>query len=184
MATDPRLDALRALADAGLRLVRHTASARIALASLHDLVDLRMAPAAWRDELASVLRTASAEALTPVPARELERVLRDAWGGPPAGEVDDLDLHAPAAVTPTAVVVRGTHAGEPVAVKILRPGLAETLRSDLGLTDAMALPLGAAFPRLDAAGLLREARERLLDEVDLEHEASVQRTLARRLRHS
>jgi hypothetical protein len=61
-------------------------------------------------------------------------------------------------------------------------GLAEALRADLSLVDAMALPLKAAFPRLDAAGLLREARERLLDETDLEHEASVQRTLARALR--
>lgn len=182
MAADPRLDALRALADAGLRLVRHTASARIALASLHDMVDVRIAPEPWRDELAAVLRAAHAEALAPVPARDLERVLRDAWGAPPSSEIDDLDLHVPAAVTPTSVVLRGSRDGEPVAVKVLRPGLAEALRSDLSLLDAMALPLKAAFPRLDAAGLLREARERLLDEADLEHEASVQRTLARRLR--
>jgi ubiquinone biosynthesis protein len=96
--------------------------------------------------------------------------------------VDGLDLHVPAAVTPTSVVLRGTREDEPVAVKVLRPGLAEALRADLGLIDAMALPLKAAFPRLDATGVLREARERLLDEMDLEHEASVQRTLARRLR--
>jgi hypothetical protein len=113
MAADPRLDALRALADAGLRLVRQTASARIALASLHDLVDVRIAPAAWRDELASVLRTAHAEALAPVPAKDLERVLRDAWGGAPSGEVEDLDTHAPAAVTPTSVVLRATHEDAP-----------------------------------------------------------------------
>jgi predicted unusual protein kinase regulating ubiquinone biosynthesis (AarF/ABC1/UbiB family) len=182
MADDPRLDALRALADTGLRLVRQTASARIALASLHDMVDVRIAPAPWRDELAAVLRAAHAEALAPVPAGDLEKVLRDAWGARPSGEVDDLDLHTPAAVTPTSVVARGTRDDEPVAVKILRPGLAEALRADLSLVDAMALPLKAAFPRLDAAGLLREARERLLDEADLEHEASVQRTLARALR--
>ena len=182
MAAEPRLDALRALADAGLRLVRQTASARIALASLHDVVDVRMAPAAWRDELAAVLRAAHAEALPPVSAKDLEKVLRDAWGGKPSSEVDGLDLHVPAAVTPTSVVLRGTREDEPVAVKVLRPGLAEALRTDLGLIDAMALPLKAAFPRLDATGVLREARERLLDEMDLEHEASVQRTLARRLR--
>ena len=182
MAADPRLDALRALADAGLRLVRQTVSARIALASLHDVVDVRMAPAPWRDELAAVLRAAHAEALSPVPAKDLEKVLRDAWGGKPSSEVDGLDLHVPAAVTPTSVVLRGTREDEPVAVKVLRPGLAEALRADLGLIDAMALPLKAAFPRLDATGVLREARERLLDEMDLEHEASVQRTLARRLR--
>jgi predicted unusual protein kinase regulating ubiquinone biosynthesis (AarF/ABC1/UbiB family) len=182
MAADPRLDALRALADAGLRLVRQTVSARIALASLHDVVDVRMAPAPWRDELAAVLRAAHAEALSPVPAKDLEKVLRDAWGGKPSSEVDGLDLHVPAAVTPTSVVLRGTREDEPVAVKVLRPGLAEALRADLGLIDAMALPLKAAFPRLDATGVLREARERLLDEMDLEHEASVQRTLSRRLR--
>jgi hypothetical protein len=39
MATDPRPEALRALADTGLRLARGTTCARLALAGLRDAVD-------------------------------------------------------------------------------------------------------------------------------------------------
>jgi predicted unusual protein kinase regulating ubiquinone biosynthesis (AarF/ABC1/UbiB family) len=70
-----------------------------------------------------------------------------------------------------------------VAVKVIRPGIPEVVRSDLGLADALLRPLGAAFPRIDPAALVAEARERVLDELDLEHEGSTQRAFHRALRH-
>jgi predicted unusual protein kinase regulating ubiquinone biosynthesis (AarF/ABC1/UbiB family) len=72
--------------------------------------------------------------------------------------------------------------GEPVAVKLLRPGLAATVRQDLVLLDTLAAPLNAAFPTLDATGLIAEFRERVADELDLEHEAQMQRRFHRALR--
>lgn len=182
MASDPRLDALRALAQQALRLAAGTPSARIALGTLHGLVDVDVAPAAWRDELATILRTAHAEVVVPLPAKEAERVLKAAWGGKPGNEVDGLDLHAPVALTPSSAIYRAELDGRPVAVKVQRPGLAETLRSDMTLMDTLARPLGVALPRLDPGALVREARERLLDELDLEHEAGVLRTLHRATR--
>ena len=56
------------------------------------------------------------------------------------------------------------------------------MRSELGLADALLRPLGAAFPRIEPAALLAEARERILDELDLEHEGSTQRSFHRALR--
>jgi predicted unusual protein kinase regulating ubiquinone biosynthesis (AarF/ABC1/UbiB family) len=58
------------------------------------------------------------------------------------------------------------------------------VRQDLALLDALARPLGAAFPALDPAAVLREVRARVLEELDLEHEAEVQRRFHRALRGS
>ena len=86
------------------------------------------------------------------------------------------------AVTPSAQVHRGVLEGQPVAVKVLRPGLAGLVRQDLALLESLMAPLSAAFPALDAAAILAEFRERVLDELDLEHEATSQRHFHRRLR--
>jgi predicted unusual protein kinase regulating ubiquinone biosynthesis (AarF/ABC1/UbiB family) len=96
-------------------------------------------------------------------------------------ELDDLDRE-PAAVTPIAQVHRGVLDGTQVAVKLLRPGLASAVRQDLALLEGLLPALGAAFPMLDAGAILHEIRERMLDELDLEQEAVVQRRFHRALR--
>ena len=53
---------------------------------------------------------------------------------------------------------------------------------DLAVLEALLAPLEAAFPALDARGILHEFRERVLDELDLEYEASAQRRFQRALR--
>jgi predicted unusual protein kinase regulating ubiquinone biosynthesis (AarF/ABC1/UbiB family) len=53
------------------------------------------------------------------------------------------------------------------------------VRSDLGLLDALGPPLGRVFGSLDVGALLREARERVLDDLDLEHAGATQQRLAR-----
>jgi hypothetical protein len=56
------------------------------------------------------------------------------------------------------------------------------VRQDLVLLDALLASLGAAFPALDAREVVSEFRERVLDELDLEHEATAQRRFHRALR--
>jgi predicted unusual protein kinase regulating ubiquinone biosynthesis (AarF/ABC1/UbiB family) len=56
------------------------------------------------------------------------------------------------------------------------------VRQDLALLDSLLAPLGAAFPALDARAVLSEFRERVLDEFDLEQEATAQRRFHRALR--
>ncbi len=102
-------------------------------------------------------------------------------GGRPADELDEFDP-APVAVTATSQVHRAVLDGAPVAVKVLRPGLARSVRQDLALLDALLAPLRAAFPALDARAVLSEFRERVLDELDLEQEATAQRRFHRALR--
>ncbi len=166
--------ALQALAETALGLARTTTSGRIVLAQLHALVPGPLVPEALRPALAE----AAARGAEPLRPREVERVLRQAWGAGPAEELDELDPE-PHRVAPTEQVHRAVLDGAPVAVTVRRPGIAEVLRADLQALDALALPLAGALPRLDARAALAEVRERALDELDLEHRAQAQRALAR-----
>ncbi len=65
----------------------------------------------------------------------------------------------------------GSREGSDVAVTVLRPGLAGIVRSDLSLVDQLVGPARAAFPAVDVQAVVREARERTLDDLDLEHVA-------------
>lgn len=181
MATDPRLDALRALADTGLRLARGTTTARLALAGLRDVVDPATLPPEIRERAVAELERAHAQATRPLAFAEIEKALKDAWGEHHAGVLEELDPE-PVACTPAAQVHRGMHDGDAVAVKVLRAGIADQVRQDLNLLETLIRPLGAVFPSLAPGLLLREVRERILDELDLEHEASTQRSFARALR--
>lgn len=170
---------LEALLEAGLSLARTAPSGRLALARLAE----SLAPE-WIDpRVARELDVAVAAAREPVPAGRIEKELKAAWGRRPTDELDGLDPE-PVAVTPTAQVHRGVLEGSAVAVKVLRPGVAAGVRQDLALLDALAAPLRAALPALDPAAMLREVRARVLEELDLEHEAEVQRRFQRALRGS
>ncbi len=181
MSSDPRLDALRSLADTGLKLARGTTSARLAVAGLRDVVDPAALPPKVRARVVEELEKAYAQATKPLAYKDVEKTLKDAWGEKPGKVLHRLD-EEPVACTPSSQVHRGVHDGVPVAIKVLRPGLAESVRNDLNLLDALIRPIGGVFPSLRPGELLRETRERLLDELDLEHEASTQRSFARALR--
>jgi predicted unusual protein kinase regulating ubiquinone biosynthesis (AarF/ABC1/UbiB family) len=178
--TFARIDALIGV---GLRLARSAPSGRLLLARVADAIDPAWLPGRWSETIATELtaaqRAASGE---PVPARRVEAILRDAWGGKPADELDSLDLSEPVAVTATAQVHRGELDGEPVAVKVLKPGIVAGVRQDLALMEGLLGPMGAAFPALDPGALVREFRQHVLDDLDLEHEASNQRRFHRALR--
>jgi serine/threonine protein kinase len=180
MAPD-ELSRLEALLTTGLGLARKAPSGQLLLARIADSIDLGWIPRPWGSEIASELEAAQAEPSEPLDARTVERILRDAWETRPEDELDDLEPD-PVAVTPGAQVHRGSRDGKPVAVKVLRPGLAASVRQDMALLDLLAGPLGSAFPGVDSAAATREFRERVLEELDLEHEAEVQRLFHRALR--
>jgi predicted unusual protein kinase regulating ubiquinone biosynthesis (AarF/ABC1/UbiB family) len=169
---------LEALVGTAWRLVRTTRTGRLALAGLASTVDPAWLPTPWDEKLGEQLRDAAEAAREPLAFTDVESAVREA---DPDGELEQL-ASEPVAVTPTSQVHRGSLDGEPVAVKVLRPGLAATVRQDLALLEALVAPLDAAFPAVDAGATLREIRERVLDELDLEHEALIQRRFHRQLR--
>jgi predicted unusual protein kinase regulating ubiquinone biosynthesis (AarF/ABC1/UbiB family) len=173
-----RLDALVGIA---LRLAGSAPTGRIALAQLARSVHPSWIPLPWGETILAELQSARAATREPIPAPDVERVLREAWGAKPTDELDELDPE-PVAITPAAQVHRAVYEGDPVAVKVLRPGLSGLVRQDLTLLESLASPLAAAFPALDPRALLAEVRERVLDELDLEHEAGVMRRVHRALR--
>lgn len=176
--TFQRVDAVIQL---GLRLARSAPSGRLLLARIADAIDPAWLPGRWGETIATELRAAHDASLEPVAPRRVESLLRDAWGAKPTDELDALELE-PVAVTVTSQVHRGELDGAPVAVKLLRPGLAAGVRQDLALLEGLLGPLGAAFPALDPAALVREFRQRVLDDFDLEQEAGNQRRFQRALR--
>jgi predicted unusual protein kinase regulating ubiquinone biosynthesis (AarF/ABC1/UbiB family) len=179
--TDDALRRIDALIGVGLRIARAAPSGRVALARLAGAIDPAWIPRPWGEQILEELEAARAAALEPIDGKRLERILREAWSVPVADELDELDPD-PVAITPGAQVHRGVLDGSPVAIKVLRPGLAASVRQDLVLLEGLVAPLEAAFPKVNARALLREARERVLDELDLEHEAQVQRRFHRALR--
>ena len=164
---------LRALLDAAAALIRKSSSGRVALARAADVVVPEALPGVLRDRLPAALRDAYDATTEPLDAKKVQKAVKKL--------VDDLDA-APLAVRPVAQVHAATVDGAPVVVKVRRPGLAATIRGDLALIDAIAGPLGGAFPALDVGAMLREAREAAQDELDLEHEGASQRQAGRALR--
>lgn len=177
-------DALRridAVIQVGLRLARSAPSGRILLARIAEAIDPEWLPRPWGDEIVAELEAAVAATRQPIQWSEVERVLSESWGAQPSDELDELEQE-PVVITSSAQVHRGVLDGTPVAVKVLRPGLARSVRQDLALVEGLLAPLGAAFPALDAGAVIGEFRERVLEELDLEHEAGVQRRFHRALR--
>jgi predicted unusual protein kinase regulating ubiquinone biosynthesis (AarF/ABC1/UbiB family) len=182
MAASPPVlpPALRSLLEAGGALVRRSSSGRVALGRTAALVSEDAVPATLRG-LPAELERARAAAATPIAFKDVEKLLKGAWGSPHAKVLDELD-RKPLAVTPSAQVHRGVRDGAPVVVKVLRPGLPGAVRNDLALLDVLAAPLRQVFGAMNTGAILREIRETVLDELDLEHEASTQRQLRRTLR--
>ena len=172
---------LDALAQVGLRLARSAPSGRVLLAQLAIGLDPELIPQPGGGELLAELRSAQAAVAEPLSRKRIEQTLREAWGARPTDELDDLSPE-PVAVTPTSQVHRGILDGSAVAVKVMRPGLSRSVRQDLALLDSLIVPLGAAFPALNARAVLREVGERVRDEFDLEHEAANTRRFHRLLR--
>jgi hypothetical protein len=178
---DETLHRIDALIQVGLRLARSAPSGRILLARIADSIDLEWIPRPWGEGVVAELEAAHAETREQIPFPEIERILADAWGTKPSDELDDLGRE-PVAVTPSSQVHLGVLDSSPVAVKVLRPGLAASVRQDLALLEGLLAPLGVAFPALDPGAVVHEFRERVLDELDLEHEATTQRRFHRALR--
>ncbi len=180
-AATEAFEQIDALIQVGLRLARSAPSGRIALARTAAAIDDQWIPRPWGDTIVSELDAASKQASQRIDRKQIEKTLKDAWGARPTDELDELD-YDPVAVTPGGQVHRGALGGKPVAVKVLRPGLVASVRQDLTLLEGLLAPLGAAFPALDPGAVVREVRERILDELDLEHEAGTMRRFHRALR--
>src|SRR4029077_1719981 len=120
--------------------------------------------------------------VAPVRFADLEKMMRQEFGGPLERVFRDFEEHAFAAASIGQVHRATTIDGDDVAVKIQYPGVAEAVETDLR-NAVMLLPrVKRLAPGLDAKALAVEMRERIGEELDYELEAQNQRRVGRLLR--
>lgn len=172
---------LRLLLEAAGSVASRSQAAKVAIARLDGVVDPAALPEEVSRPISRGIERAVAATCDPIAAKDVEKLLKEAWDERPESVLDELDPE-PLAVLPHAQVHRAVLEGAVVVVKVARPGLAAATRSDLVLLDTLAQPARAAFPGMDPGAFTAEIRGRTLDELDLEHEAQVQRRVGRALR--
>jgi predicted unusual protein kinase regulating ubiquinone biosynthesis (AarF/ABC1/UbiB family) len=146
-----------------------------------SMVEFDGLPEEERDELQRSL-AALRDDVPPVRFADLEKLMRQEFGGPLQQVFRDFDERAFAAASIGQVHRARTVDGDEVAVKIQYPGVAEAVDTDLR-NATLLLPLVKRLaPGLDAKALAAEMRERIGEELDYELEAQNQRRIERRLR--
>jgi predicted unusual protein kinase regulating ubiquinone biosynthesis (AarF/ABC1/UbiB family) len=130
-------------------------------------------PGTLPPEAQAVLAELQAES-TPMAWPRIEEVLACELGPGPWFEAID---ERPFAAASIGQVHRAVHRGEPVAVKIQYPGIADAIRSDLKAVSVIARLSSIGSP-IDGRALAGELRDRLLEECDYTREADAQRQFA------
>lgn len=114
-----------------------------------------------------------------MPAAVLHGVLAEQLGPGWRDRFETFEEH-PAAAASIGQVHRATwHDGTPVAVKVQYPGAAQALTADLRQLDRFAPLARLGAPGMDVRQLFAQLRERLVEELDYEHEAEAQRAFGR-----
>jgi predicted unusual protein kinase regulating ubiquinone biosynthesis (AarF/ABC1/UbiB family) len=146
-----------------------------------SMVEFDGLPEDERDELQRKL-AALRDDVPPVRFADLEKLMRQEFGGPLERVFRDFDERAFAAASIGQVHRARTVDGDDVAVKIQYPGVAEAVDTDLR-NATLLLPLVKRLaPGLDAKALAAEMRTRIGEELDYELEAQNQRRIERLLR--
>jgi predicted unusual protein kinase regulating ubiquinone biosynthesis (AarF/ABC1/UbiB family) len=114
----------------------------------------------------------------PMSAELCAQVVRGQLGADPDRVFAQWDPEPIAAASIGQVHRAVTHSGIRVAVKVQYPGVDDAIRADLTNTDLLFRVLGMMFPGLDPGPLVRELRERLVEELDYGVEAENQRFFA------
>ena len=129
--------------------------------------------ASWREAL-----TGLQEGNPALPFAEVEPVLRAELGPRWSASFSELDEQAVAAASLGQVHRARWADGRLVAVKVQYPGVREALVSDVRTVSLLSRAVATLAPGLALPPLVTELRDRLLEELDYEHEAAAQRRFA------
>lgn len=117
-------------------------------------------------------------AAPPMPVRDAHRMLAEQLGSGWRERFAEFSDEPVAAASIGQVHRAVWRDGREVAVKVQYPGADVALDADLRQLQRFAGLFGALLPGLDARALIRELRERMLEEVDYRAEADHQRAFA------
>jgi predicted unusual protein kinase regulating ubiquinone biosynthesis (AarF/ABC1/UbiB family) len=156
--------------------------AAMKLGQMVSFIDTEFLPPEYREiyqEQFAKLRTSA----PPMPWKKVVKVLEEEYEDEPLSELfADIDEEAFAAASIGQVHRAELPNGTRVAVKIQYPGVAEALEADLRNAGTIVRLAKAIAPGLDPKAIAEELRERVLEELDYEHEAQDQRSFARAYR--
>jgi predicted unusual protein kinase regulating ubiquinone biosynthesis (AarF/ABC1/UbiB family) len=151
--------------------------AAMKLGQVLSFLDLGLVPEEYRDEFQRKLAKLRDAAPT-VAFGDMKKVIEQDLGEPLSRAFDDFDPE-PIAAASIGQVYRATVDGREVAVKVQYPGINRAVEADMKNLGLILRLVGRITPQLDTKALGDEVRERILEELDYELEASNQRALAR-----
>jgi predicted unusual protein kinase regulating ubiquinone biosynthesis (AarF/ABC1/UbiB family) len=152
--------------------------AAMKLGQVLSFVDLGIVPPEHRERFQTKLATLRDAAPT-VSFDQMRRVIEQDLGEPVAAAFADFDPE-PIAAASIGQVYRATlHDGREVAVKVQYPGIGDAVRADMKNLGVLLRLARSITPELDTKAVGDEIRERIVEELDYELEASNQRTMAR-----
>ena len=121
-----------------------------------------------------------------VPFEDLEPVLERALGPQWTSRFSSIEREALATGSIAQVHTAKLETGEDVVLKIVRPGIADTIKADLSILHHLATRLVEEFPEMEAfdpLGLLDALDRSLRNETDLQVEAANARLFRRNFAH-
>ena len=144
-----------------------------------SFMDVGLVPEQHREEFQIELAKLRDSAPT-VSFEQMSEVISDDLGEDLGAIFSDLDPE-PIAAASIGQVYRATlkEGGRDVAVKVQYPGINDAVRADLQNLGLIMRLIGRMTPQLDVKALGDEIRDRIVEELDYELEASNQRTMAR-----
>ncbi|MEA2347715.1 MAG: hypothetical protein QOG62_1502 [Thermoleophilaceae bacterium] len=165
-------------ADSVLKIVASMTGASMKARELVGLLDPELVPPEFRDVHERALATLGG-APEGMNWKDVEKTLKRETGGRLSNTFAQID-ETPATPASIGQVHRATLGdGREVAVKVQYPGAAEAVTSDLQNIGLILRAVQLVAPAIDAAGLAREIRDRVGEELDYEWEAQAQRRFAR-----
>lgn len=152
--------------------------AAMKLGQVLSFVDLGIVPAENREQFQAKL-AALRDAAPTVGFEQMSRVIEEDLEAPVSDVFADFETE-PIAAASIGQVYRATlRDGRAVAVKVQYPGIGDAVRADMKNLGVLLRLARSITPELDTKAVGDEIRERIVEELDYELEASNQRTMAR-----
>lgn len=143
-----------------------------------SFVDFGLVPEAYREEFQSELAKLR-DAAPQVSFDQMRKVIEEDLGESIAATFSDFDEDAIAAASIGQVYRARLKDGREVAVKVQYPGIGDAVRADIKNLGIIMRLIRRITPRLNVKAVAEEVRDRVIEELDYELEASNQRAMAR-----
>jgi len=152
--------------------------AAMKLGQVLSFVDVGIVPAEHRESFQAKLASLRDAAPT-VSFDRMQKVIEQDLGEPISSAFADFDPEPIAAASIGQVYRAALADGRDVAVKVQYPGIGDAVRADMKNLGVLLRLARTVTPELDTKAVGDEIRERIVEELDYELEASNQRTMAR-----